>query len=235
MMSQAALTRGINTLAYPIQNIAIDPSRIRADYETVVTQSSWKKQNVYMNPGWEGIALYSPSGRSDDLTLVRHPPVERTPAGSLCSYTCEELLPQFGARWLRVAFYKLEAGKKIGEHRDLVHEGFRRMTVRIHMPVITNERVVMYVDRRPYYFAPGTAWYFDPTARHKVENNSNEDRIHLMADFLFEGTLQELLKTPTSQDRLRFAWMSFRYYTVGLGIKPIYSRVRKLSHRLRTQ
>ena len=147
-----------------------------------------------MNAGWEGVALYSPSGRANNLTLVRHPPVQQTPAGALCPYICNEVLPQFGARWLRVAFYKLEAGKKIGEHRDLVHDGFRRVTVRMHMPVITNQDVVMYVDRRPYHFAPGTAWYLDPTARHKVENNSQEDRIHLMADFLFEGTLPDLLE-----------------------------------------
>jgi hypothetical protein len=231
-MNQAAvLTEGINTLAYPIDNIGIDASRVRAEYEEVVAQASWRKQNLFMNAGWEGVALFSLSGRSDDLTLVRHPPVQRTPAGALCRYICDEVLPQFGARWLRVAFYKLEAGKKIGEHRDLVHDGFRRVTVRIHVPVITNQNVVMYVDRRPYYFAPGTAWYFDPTARHKVENNSTEDRIHLMADFLFEGTLPDRLRTPTNQDRLRFAWMSARYYMTGL-VKPTYSRARRLRHQL---
>jgi hypothetical protein len=232
MVNQATvLTQGINTLAYPIENIAIDPSRMRTEYEAVVAQSSWRQQNLYMNPGWEGIALFSLSGRSDDLTLVRHTPVQRTPAGVLCPYICEEVLPQFGARWLRVAFYKLEAGKRIGEHRDLVHDGFHRVTVRIHLPVVTNEQVLMYVDRRAYYFAPGTAWYFDPTARHKVENNSNEDRIHLMADFLFERALCERLRTPTNQDRVRFAWMSARYYMTGL-VKPTYSRARRLRHRL---
>ena len=82
MSQTAVLTQGINTLAYPIENIAIDRDRIRADYETVVAASSWRKQNVFMNPGWEGIALFSLSGRSDDLTHVRHTPVQRTPAGS---------------------------------------------------------------------------------------------------------------------------------------------------------
>ena len=52
-----------------------------------------------------------------------------------------------------------------------------------------------------------------------------------MADFLFEGTLPDLLRTPTNQDRLRFVWMSARYYMTGL-VKPTYSRARKLRHKL---
>lgn len=40
------------------------------------------------------------------------------PAGERCSYICDEVLPQFGAALLRVAFYRLQAGAKIGEHRD---------------------------------------------------------------------------------------------------------------------
>jgi hypothetical protein len=97
--------------------------------------------------------------------------------------------------------------------------------VRIHIPVITDPRVVMYVARQPYHFPVGTAWYFDPTALHAVNNPSDLDRIHLTVDFQYGPGLQGLLLPPTIGDRIRFARISTQYY-VNRVVKPVYSRAR---------
>jgi len=199
-----------NTLAYPIPGIKIDSDRLQADFQRV-QRDLWKRQNRNKNSGWKGIALYSKSGNSDDLGWTNQLPVKKTSEGEQCAYICNELIPQFGAAWVRVAFYKLEAGTRIGEHRDLVQSSASLSIVRIHIPVITNEKVVMYLDRKPYHFPVGTAWYFDPTARHKVENNSDQDRIHLMVDFQLCESLKKLLRPVTTKDRFRFLYVSILF------------------------
>ena len=225
MTTQTVLTEGINTLVYPLPNTSIDPERVRAEYEAVIAAAPLYDQNKYRNEGWKGIALYSGSGKNNDLRVNYDPHPTRTPMGELCPYICNEVLPQFKSRWYRAGFYKLESGKTIGEHRDLVQSTFHRTMVRIHIPVITDPDVIMMVERQPYHFPVGTAWYFDATARHAVQNNSDIDRIHIMADFEYGPELEEFLLPPTMGDKVRFAGMSAKYHAVKV-IKPFYARGR---------
>lgn len=224
-MTSAPLTSGINTLAYPLPGIQIDAAQIRDEYERALASLAWSDRNRYRNKGWKGVALYSHSGRTNDLRVNYSLPPAITPVGEFCPYICDKVLPQFKAPWFRAGFYKLEAGATIGAHRDLVHHAFSRTMVRIHIPVITDPRVVMYVAHRPYHFAVGTAWYFDPTALHAVANQSDLDRIHLMVDFRYGSELDAILLPPTVGDRLRFARISAQYYVNRL-VKPVYSRSR---------
>jgi Aspartyl/Asparaginyl beta-hydroxylase len=205
------------TLTYPIQGIQIDPVRLRADLDNVLqNETLWKRQNKYKNVGWKGVALYSRTGEPEDLAQTLLLPVHKTKVGSLCPYICDEILPQFGAPWLRVAFYKLEAGAQIGEHRDIVQNQGGRGMARIHVPVITNDKVIMYVGHKPYHYPPGSAWYFDPTAQHAVENLGNEDRIHLLVDFKCTPEFNRLLKPLDLRDRARFAYITTLYYALRL-------------------
>lgn len=149
-MTSAPLTSGINTLAYPLPGILIDSAQIREEYERALASMAWSDQNRYRNKGWKGVALYAQSGRTNDLRVNYSLPPAITPVGEICPYICNQVLPQFKAPWFRAGFYKLEAGATIGAHRDLVHHAFSRTMVRIHIPVITDPRVVMYVAHQPY-------------------------------------------------------------------------------------
>jgi hypothetical protein len=197
------------TLAYPLAGIHIDPDRMLADLKRM-EEALWTPQGERY-PGrvpiknWDGIALYSVSGDPHDLRTADRLPVPRTPAGDTCSYICNELLPQFGAPCLRVVFYRLRAGAKIGRHRDVGENRYTSKAVRIHIPVITNDDVVMYVNDERYQFRLGEAWYFDASVYHSVENNSPYDRIHLVADLKVCRALDRFLKPLTMEDRLRFA------------------------------
>jgi hypothetical protein len=202
-----------STLVYPLSYIHIDPERLLTDFRNM-KEDDWVEQNRYKDgfEHWRGIALYSVSGDARDLRCADRLPVRKTTAGERCPYICNELLPQCGAPWLRVVFYRLEAGTQIPEHRDHGQNRHTLGMVRIHIPVITNEKIVMYVEKKPYHFPLGTAWYFDASARHSVENNSDQDRTHLVVDLLACEDLEKRLKPLTLSDHCRYIYLGGRYY-----------------------
>ncbi len=223
--AQATEERAIDTdsnLVYPLKHITIDPARLMNDLRQMEEQF-WIPQNRYSSEitHWGGIAVYSISGDAQDLRCADRLPVRKTPAGERCSYICEELLPQFHAPWLRVVFYRLKAGTQIAEHRDLSENRVTPGVIRIHVPVVTNAKVLMYVDGDPYYFPVGTAWYFDATAYHKVENNGDEDRIHLVFDLKISPEFEKMLKPLTLTDRLRFGRIALLHY---MNVSKIFFR-----------
>ena len=193
-----------DTVCYSLSGIEIDAERLLADYERVASQS-WTSQNRYAEgmTNWKGISLYSINGESDDLRCADKPIVSKTPAGEICKYICDEVLPQFGAKPLRVAFYRLTAGTNVGKHKDY---GQNRTTgmIRIHIPVITNKDVTMQVEDNTYHFAVGESWYFDASCWHSVKNSGRDDRIHLIADLYPSPELDSHLKPISSSDRFRF-------------------------------
>lgn len=235
-----------STLCYSLNWVRVDPARLRADFESALASASWKRQNNYSNPSWNGIALYSRSGRPDDTSVVMadtpgrvsvnadgsHSSSKRTPLADVCEYVVRELLPQFGAPWLRVAFFQLKAGGRIGLHKDIVQNHLVQGQIRVHVPVNTNPRVRMFVGGKSYQMPEGSAWYFDPTARHGAENQGEEDRIHLLVDLKLTPALRRLLKAPTVRDRLRFANITAQYYLLQLflflKLKTLYLTVKHM-------
>ena len=205
----AALDTG-SRLVYPLSGIQIDVQRLQNDLRQM-EEEFWIPQNRYKSDmtNWDGIAVYSISGDPHDLRCADRLPVRKTPAGERCDYLCRELLPQFHAPWLRVVFYRLRAGARIGEHRDLAENRVTPGVIRIHVPVVTNDGVVMYVNGESYRFPPGSAWYFDATARHRVENNGDSDRIHLVFDLKPSKEFDQMLKPLTLSDRCRFGYIAF--------------------------
>lgn len=194
-----------DTVCYSLAGINIDTTKLLEDYHRVAG-GSWTDQNRYMKESknnWNGISVYSINGESDDLRCADRAITKKTPAGENCPYICEDLLPQFDAPLLRVAFYRLKSGTVVGRHKDYGQN--RTMgSVRIHIPVITNPEVTMRVSDNQYHFAVGEAWYFDASCWHSVQNKGSEDRIHLIADFCPSAGLDAHLKPIGMNDRVRF-------------------------------
>ncbi len=83
---------------------------------------------------------------------------------------------------LRILLTKLTAGSKIGEHKD---SGYSLLNVhRIHIPVITNEDIDFFVGGTKKQMRPGEFWEIDNSEKHAVENNSGEDRVHMIVDWM---------------------------------------------------
>jgi len=211
-----------STAVYPLSSIKIDPNKLLADLSRM-EEGLWVIQHDNAE-NWAGIALYSVDGDARNLRVTPQLPVYKTAAGEKCPYITNELLPQFGAQWLRVLFYRLDAGTQIAEHRDIGTNRRILGITRIHVPVITNDNVLMYVGGKPYHFDVGTAWYFDASARHKVENNSTQDRIHLVIDLKSCDELDALLKPDTVKDQLRYRSLAMLYH---LGLDQKFCTLEK--------
>jgi tetratricopeptide (TPR) repeat protein len=83
---------------------------------------------------------------------------------------------------VRILLAKLLAGGEIEEHVDF---GYSLMGVhRIHVPIVTNDDVVFHVGGESRNMRVGDFCEIDNSEKHGVENNSTEDRIHLIVDWM---------------------------------------------------
>ena len=113
------------------------------------------------------------------------------------------ILKNIPAEKERVRFMKLEAGKVIGRHTDKIDKdiGFDDgEIIRIHVPIQTNDKVVFTIYESPrdkvgteYRLKTGHYYYTDVTKPHAVRNESDVDRIHLVADCYANDDLRKLI------------------------------------------
>ena len=81
----------------------------------------------------------------------------------------------------RVMLVSLPAGCNVLAHTD---SGYHLKTChRIHIPIITNSKIIFLCDNIQVPMEKGTIVDFNNNARHEVINNSPEDRIHLIIDW----------------------------------------------------
>ena len=102
---------------------------------------------------------------------------------------------------VRVLLAKLLAGGKIPHHTDA---GYSLMNChRVHIPVITNDEIVFFVGGEEKNMQVGEFWEINNSVDHAVENRSNEDRIHIIIDWMpnYAGLPQEeVLRSPDAGD-----------------------------------
>ncbi|MEP6903479.1 MAG: aspartyl/asparaginyl beta-hydroxylase domain-containing protein [Actinomycetota bacterium] len=109
-----------------------------------------------------------------------------------CGYV-REVLGAIKCETEAVRFMLLGAGARILEHRDYFM-GFEDGCIRLHIPVITNKRVEFYLADELIEMRTGELWYLDFYQKHRVENNGEKDRIHLVIDCKVNDWLVELIK-----------------------------------------
>jgi hypothetical protein len=87
----------------------------------------------------------------------------------------------------------LPAGAVIAPHIDQVAPYFSQ-TLRVHVPIATNEQVWMYCDGMSYQMAAGEVWVLNNSALHGVWNASaTKSRLHLICDYLPTPALLDLI------------------------------------------
>lgn len=96
----------------------------------------------------------------------------------------------------RVLLIKLDANKNVTEHTD---SGDYLNTVRrFHIPIITNDNVFYTVNGEKINMKQGECWEINNRKPHSVDNNSNEDRVHLLIDIMPEPEFRTINSLPTS-------------------------------------
>jgi hypothetical protein len=84
--------------------------------------------------------------------------------------------------FVRSFLVKLLPKTKIPKHID--SGGGLELCNRVHIPIITNEKIKFFVDNQRKYLREGEIWEVNNTRKeHSVSNDSDIDRIHLICDF----------------------------------------------------
>lgn len=106
----------------------------------------------------------------------------------------EEILDSFSSKVTRVRLAYLSPGFEIKPHVDYDPS----YIVRFHLPLITNENVIMGFERNgqqlKYHLpANGKLYFFNSGIKHWVKNNSNQGRLHLIIDVHGQAELESLV------------------------------------------
>ena len=97
-----------------------------------------------------------------------------------------ELTKKYGVGYfIRANLVRLAAGGAIDEHRDgnfsLTHAH------RVHVPIITNDRVLFKVGRETLCLPEGEIYEINNRRLHSVHNGGDAARVHLILDYVLKG------------------------------------------------
>lgn len=96
-----------------------------------------------------------------------------------CPYLIE-VLASFGASLGRTRLMRLSGGAEVTPHVDIHY--YWRDRMRIHVPIVTQPTVSFHCGGLTVNMAEGECWIFDTFSRHRVLNDAERKRIHLVAD-----------------------------------------------------
>ncbi len=134
---------------------------IRLQRETNdISRQHWQLhyQTKHYEGGWSAIPLRSVDGKADNIFVSPVDAVEYKDTLFLQqSVYLQEVLSIFKCPLLGARLLKLDAGAVIKEHRD-AELSFEKGEMRIHIPVLTNDKVEFYLDKERIYLKEGECW-----------------------------------------------------------------------------
>jgi quercetin dioxygenase-like cupin family protein len=162
--------------------------------------TNWKLhyQKLHYEGDWSAIPLRSVDGNAN--TIIISPLNDSIYADTFfldhCPYI-KQLLSTFNCPLMAVRLLKLNAGAIIKEHRD-AELCFEKGEVRIHIPVVTDEKVEFYLEGERVVMKEGECWYMNFNLPHNINNFSTTDRIHLVID----AKVNDWVKTLFTSDAI---------------------------------
>lgn len=158
-------------------------------------ESAWMQHPSRMS-GNSAVALISRNGGdNDDFEGA----MQETPHLQACPYI-RQVMASFGEVFGRSRLMKLAAGAEVAQHVDFNYHWYSR--VRIHVPVITNPGVTFYCADQHTNMRAGECWIFNSWRRHKVTNESDKDRVHLVIDTAGSSRFWQLVRDMQQYDSL---------------------------------
>lgn len=191
----------LNSYKLPLR---FDPDRLKEDLARLGADEWVPHFNTsYYEGDWSGIALRAVGGRAGQLypDPTATDDFADTPILARCPYF-QEVLAAFHCPLTSVRLLKLAAQSNIREHKDY-KLGFEDGELRVHVPVVTNLDVAFFLAGEQVIMQEGEAWYLDLNLRHRVENHSDIDRIHLVIDCMVNDWVRELFPPEMAQAPIR--------------------------------
>jgi hypothetical protein len=106
-------------------------------------------------------------------------PMRPTPALERCAYL-SQVFSSLQATVGRSRLMRLSGHAEVTRHVDQGYYWAER--VRVHIPVLTQPTVVFECGNTRVNMAPGECWIFDTWRQHRVINDAEQSRIHLVID-----------------------------------------------------
>lgn len=155
--------------------IRFDVARLQAEV-AALPESAWAVHPTGF-PGNSAVRLISLEGGENDAMAGGQ--MAATSHLAQSPYI-QQVLGAFGSVWSRSRLMKLAPGAVVPEHADINYHWLTR--VRVHIPVQTQPSVHFHCGGETVHMGAGEAWIFDNWRSHRVENFTDRERIHLVAD-----------------------------------------------------
>ncbi|GAB3734597.1 hypothetical protein GCM10028862_17690 [Luteimonas pelagia] len=150
-------------------------------------EDAWKAREDGA-PGNSALTLVTANG--DPASAALAGPMRPTALLDRCPYT-RQVLGALGATWGRSRMMRLDPGAQVAAHVDTDYYWRERM--RVHVPVITSPNVRFQCGEGEVHMAAGECWIFDTWRRHRVLNQGDAFRVHLVADTVGGARLWDLV------------------------------------------
>ena len=175
--------------------MVFDPALLRRDLDTL-SSTNWTSHFVRQNyeGDWSVIPLRHVAGETHPIRMIYSDPAatefEDAPMLAACGYF-REVIAAFASEIRCVRLMRLTPGSVIKEHTD-VDLDVEAGTVRIHIPVVTNDAVDFRLNGVRVEMPAGGAWYLRLSDPHSVANRGTEDRVHLVLDAVVNDWVEAL-------------------------------------------
>ncbi|GAC14072.1 aspartyl/asparaginyl beta-hydroxylase domain-containing protein [Aliiglaciecola lipolytica] len=121
----------------------------------------------------------------------------------------KQVIASFGEVIGRSRLMGLESGFEVPLHSDINYHWYKR--VRIHIPIVTDPNVIFHCGDKNVHMKAGEAWIFDSWKYHRVTNQSELFRVHLVIDLCGSAKFWKMaesghvpwLNTPFCADQIR--------------------------------
>ena len=211
--------------------VVFDKEALEDEVSAILTQYGAKKQfGGYHDGGWTAIGLMASGGNYLDDQVTTN--IQKTDPLRIAPYL-NSIIDSFEVPTGRVRLMQLGPGERIHWHFDHSFV-FPGKSVRLHIPVFTNDQVRLQIGHQDLFWGPGETWFGDFSFPHRVINGGATPRIHLVLDLKFEDQIRPLFPSKMFeqiQARKSAQYLSRRAYilcTPKVLAKKVAERVTQL-------
>lgn len=141
-----------------------------------------------------------------------------TPYLKECPYLID-VLHSLGCSLGRTRLMRLSGGAEVTPHVDLHY--YWRDRMRIHVPIVTQPTVSFHCGNLTVNMAPGECWIFDTFSRHRVVNDAERKRIHLVVDTVGGEGFWALAANGRLPERPNPSWTARKIELAGTPINQL--------------
>ncbi|WP_457968675.1 aspartyl/asparaginyl beta-hydroxylase domain-containing protein [Pseudomonas sp. R4-84] len=134
---------------------------------------------AYHSGDWSGVALISAADALTELSPGHGKPVYRVPWSEDGRW--QEALADWPLDIVSARLLRLGPGGLIHEHRDY-DLGGPDADLRLHVPLLSSPGVTFWLDGQIIAMQAGECWFLDLARPHRVANQGDQARIHLVLD-----------------------------------------------------